>query len=567
MTATSTAVEPGAASRPAHRRGSRVGHNLALVLAAVLGLAGLVAWLYVASIHANVGDSDGATVALEAQAIMHGHLLLQGWTLSLDSFWTIDALIYVPAMAVAGERASLLYAGPAIIATLVIVVGILMARQDRRGAAAVAGGFTVVALLAFPTHTMASFFLRGPLHIGTALWALVAFWAIRRGRFGFGWVVAVVFVVAGLLGDLQMVAYGLVPLGLAGVVAMFRQRTWRGGIAQVSAAIASAVIAEVARKVAKALGGFTIAPANPVAPKHLLLTNAKHAITYSLDLIGARAVHVPPGSAPILGSPGVPEWLQDVHIVAAAVMLLAFLAALASLVRGVITGSARVSTADAPAAGGDQASDRWRLDDMLVIATFAPPAVYVWLALSTDPEYTRYLTAGVIFASILAGRVVAQYWPKLRSAWLTGGVAAVGVAAAMCFAASTGYTLAQGEPARPETQLVSWLAAHHLDNGVGDYWSASISTLESEGKVTIRPVVTGKQDTPRRYLKQSDEAWYSNQRFQFFVYNTALPWGSDNTASATKTWGTPQHTYSVGPYRVLVWPRPLTVNPNPPPTS
>jgi hypothetical protein len=566
VTATSTApAAPSAASGPAHRRRSRIGRQLALVSAAVLSVAALVVWLYASAVHANLGDSDGATVVLEAQAMIHGHLLLQGWALSLDSFWLVDAPVYVVAIAVAGTRESLLFAGPAIIATLVIVMGIVMAREDRRGAAAVAGGFTVVALLAFPTHTMASFFLRGPLHVGTALWALVAFWAIRRGRFGFGWIVAVVFVTAGMLGDFQMVAYGLVPLGLAGLVAMLRQRSWRGGIAQVSAAVASAVIDEVGRKVVKTLGGFTVGATNPLASRHAILTNAKHAITYSLDLIGARGVHVAPGSSPLLSDPGVPAWLQDVHIVAAAIMLLAFLAALASLIRGMITGTPQVSTAGV-AGASDKAKARWRLDDMLVIATFAPPVVYVGLALTSDPEYTRYLTAGVIFASILAGRVVAQYWPKLRSPWLTRGVAAAGVAATMCFAASTGYTLAQAEPARPDSQLVAWLETHHLHNGVGDYWSASISTVTSQGDVTIRPVVSDNDGTLRRYLKQSAESWYSKS-FQFFVYDTGLPWGSDNTVSATKTWGAPEHTYSVGPYRVLVWPRPLVLNPNPSPES
>jgi hypothetical protein len=146
-------------------------------------------------------------------------------------------------------------------------------------------------------------------------------------------------------------------------------------------------------------------------------------------------------------------------------------------------------------------------------------------------------------------------------------VAVVAVAGAMCFAAATGYTLARTEPGQPASQLVAFLAAHHLDNGVGDYWSASISTVESKGHVTIRPVVQGKKGELRRYTKQSAENWYSGQHFQFFVYNTAVPWGSDNSATAAATWGTPEHTYAVGTYRVLVWPRTLVLNPNPSPTS
>jgi hypothetical protein len=563
VTTTTSVVAETAASPTRHRSGA--GHKAALVLAAVLGVVGLIFWLYAASIHANQGDSDGASVVLEGQAIIHGHLLLHGWALSLDSFWTVDALVYAVLVAIAGLRPGLLYAGPALIATAVIIVGILMARENRRGAAAIAGGFAVVALLAFPTHSMASFFLRGPLHVTTALWALIAFWAIRRGRFGLGWAIAVLMLVMGVLGDLQMVAYGVAPLAAAGLVAMLRQRAWRGGIAQLSAAVAGGALGEIGQKVAKALGGFTIGAANPIASVHQMPENAKHVVTFGLDLIGARTVRLVPGGNPLLGTGGPPPWLQDAHILAAAVMLAAFLAALVSLLGGVITGGQRAAAGVVFAADPD--AERWRLNDMLLIATFAPPVAYVVLALTNDPEYTRYLTAAVIFASILTGRIVAQYWHKLSATWLARTVAAVAVAATMCFAAATGYTLDQPDPGQPAAQLVAWLGTHHLDEGVGDYWSASISTVESRGQVTIRPVVSGTKGTLRRYLKESDESWYAGQRFQFFVYNTVLPWGYDNTISATKTWGPPEHTYAVGTFRVLVWPKPLILKPNPPATS
>jgi len=379
----------------------------------------------------------------------------------------------------------------------------------------------------------------------------------------------VLMLVLGMLGDLQMVAYGVAPLAAAGLVAMARQRSWRAGVAQLSAAVVGGALGEIGQKVARSLGAFTIGAANPIASVHQMPQNAKHVLTFGLDLIGARTVRVRPGENPLLGAGGVPSWLEAVHILAAAVMLLAFVAALASLIRGAIRGAQRrrVKAPDSISVAADRDAERWRLDDMLLIATFAPPVAYVVLALTDDPEYTRYLTAAVVFAASLTGRVVAQYWLKMRWAWLARGVAAVGIAGTLCFAAATGYTFAQADPGQSASQLVAWLAAHHLDNGIGDYWSASISTLESRGAVTIRPVVSGTNGTLRRYLKESDESWYSDQRFQFFAYNTALPWGYDNTISATKTWGTPLHIYPVGTFRVLVWPKPLILNPNPSPTS
>lgn len=565
-----TQPEQGEAARP--RRSTA--RSIAVVGALGAGLVGLVVLLYACSIHAIPGDSDGATVVLQGQAYTEGHVLLHGWALSLDSFWAVDAVIYTILVAIAGVRPGLLYAGPAIIAAGVIVVGCLMAREGRRGGAAVAGCVTVIALLGLPTHTLAYFFLRGPLHIGTALWGLIAFAAIRRGRFGVGWVVSVLFLAGGMLGDLQAVAYAVIPVGIAGLVAMLRERNWRAGIAQVAAALTAVVVDEVVRKVRNALGGFTIGAANPIAGRHELLKNVKHVFTYGSEFFGIKNTLFMTG--------GVPSWLQHFHAVGAAVAAASVIGALVLLLRGLILGprasrSAGAATAEAsaPAETPDQRGTRrhqrspaplWRLDDMLLIATFGPAGAFVVLAVTPDPQYTRYLTASIVFASCLAGRMVARAWPHLGHGVWAKAVAGVGIAAVLLFGASVGYTLAQPDPGQPAGQLVSWLEAHHLDNGVSDYWSASVTTVQSHGRVTVRPVVTGSHGTLRRYTKQSASSWYQRP-FQFFVWDTQLPWGGDDTNRAIATWGTPLHINKVGPYWVLQWPYTLKVDPNPAPGS
>lgn len=528
---------------------------MALLAAAggLLGTAGLAVLLYACSIHAIPGDSDGATSVLEAQAMLHGHVLLHGWALSLDSFWGVDTVIYGIMILVGGLRPGLLYAGPAVIATGVIVTGVLMAREGRRGAAAVAGGVTVVALLGLPTHALAYFFLRGPLHIGSAWWSLIAFAGLRKGRFGVGWAVAVLFLAAGMLGDLQTVALGVVPLGLAGLVAMARQRSWRAGVAQLSAAVAAAVLGEIVKKIRGALGGFAIAHANPTATAHQALTNVKHVITYGSEFFGVRNT--------LFSTGGVPNWLQDMHVVAGVIAGACFLAALVLLVKGVIVGPRTA----AHAVGQNEASPQlWRLDDMLLIATFGPAAAFCVLAVTVDPQYTRYLTASVIFGSILAGRMVARVWPRLKSGVAAKVVASVGLALTLLLGAGVGYSLAKPVPGQAAGELAAWLEARHLDNGVADYWTGNLLTLQSHGRVTARPVVTGcHEGCIHRYPKQSAAQWYAGQQFQFFVWNTHIFWGGDDTVSATNTWGQPAHVYKVGPYWVLTWPAPIHVSPDP----
>lgn len=517
---------------------------LAVLAAAAVGLFLL---LYAASRHAFLPDSDGATVVLEGWAMLHGHLLLGHWAISLDSFWTVDALWYMGAVAVVGIEPALMHAVPAAIATAVVVLGVVMAVEGRRKVvAAVIGGVVVVAILALPSEAWANFFLRGPWHIGTALWCLVAFLALRRGRFGVGFAVAVVFMAAGMLGDLQMLALGVVPVLVAGLAAMGRTRSWRAGIVQVTAAVSAVVLWEVVRKAAKAIGTFSIAAANPTAGFHRVLSNVKHGLHEAVLLLGAGSSYY--------GLGGVPRGLSYVHLAAVLLIGLAGLAAIVSIVWGVLAGGGRVLGAEDEAA--------WRLDDMLVLGGLASFAAFILLATAPDPTYARYLAPGIIFATILAGREVARLADRPDWGLLGRLVAAAGLAVTCCFAAGVALDLEQPAPVSPSGALASFLEAHHLDRGVGAYWSASITTVASDGRVEVRPVFA-PHGRIVRWDRNSANYWY-DRPFEFLVFEPSAPWGGVSATTAVATFGQPRFVYTVdSTYEVLVWAKPIRVPPGP----
>ncbi len=505
----------------------------------VVGFAVVVAVLYAAAQHAFAGDSDGATVVLEGQAMGAGHVLLHGWSLSLDSFWSIDAVFYMLVGVITGLHAFALYLVPAAIAALVIVVGGALATDGRRSLSAAAAAATVVALLGLPSHTLSLFFLRGPLHVGTALWCLIAFAGLRSGRFGRGWLMAVVFLAAGILGDFQMVALGVVPVVIAGVVAMLRMRDWRAGMPGVTAGGAAVILAAVVREVADAVGTYSVGTSHPTASLSQMFTNVGHIGTWGAALLGV-------GNGPF-GRGNVPAALQDVHIVGLLVVVSGMATAGVALIRGAWRGqrSAAAST--------------WNLDDLLVLALVSDLVVFVDLTSTNDPDYTRYLTAAVIFGAVLGGRWVGRITARMatmpwrRCVW-AGGVAIVAV-----FAIALGINVSAPRPAPAFDQLGAFLQAHHLDQGVGDYWSASITTVATDGAVTVRPVITTPGGRVVRYDRQSLASWYAGRSFEFLVYDTARPWGGIQSATATATFGAPTHTYAVGSYRVLVWPHPVAM--------
>jgi hypothetical protein len=515
----------------------------------VLGaFVALVALFYFVSAHAVPGNSDGATVILEGQSMSTGHLTLNGWALSSDSFWMIDAVVYMFAVLAAGVHASLLNLGPALVGAAVVITGAGIVRADWRGAAGFAGMATVVALLALPAHALAFFFLQGAMHVGTTLLCLLAFVALRTGRFGWRWAVAVILFAAGAVSDLQTIALGVVPALLAGFVASQRCRDWRTGLPTSAAGAAGVVLAVVVREVAKAIGTFTLVSSAPRASASQMVDNVALAGNFVTKLFGLGPAAFETG--------GAPSFTDYAHGIA-----------LLLVVGGVILGV--VSLIGGMAAGRDIAFDHpasWRLDDLLVLAFCGDLVVFFVLTQGDIPSDARYLTAGVIFGSILAARLVARLTVRLLDSrqavarWATGLACVAATAIVGVLATGLVCNLTTTQPTRAYSQVGALLAAHGLHEGIGDYWSSSIVTVETNGGVCVRPVTLAADGRLVRYARESTSAWYLGQHFRFLVYNTLLPFGSVDETTAVATFGPAKRTYHVGSIEVLVWAHPFTVS-------
>ncbi len=510
-------------------------------VATIVAFSGLLLLFYARSEHFQAGTSDRATIILEGQAMADGHLLLQGWNLTFASYWTSDVPFYDAAIRLVGLRPGLLYAGPAVMAALVTTVGALVAREGRKGAAAFAGGIAVVALLAFATPSMTLFLVGRGFHVSTVLYALLAFAALRRGRFGLGWVLAVVLLAAGMLGDLLLVAYAVVPLVLAGLVAALRLRRWQSAVADVSAALSSVVVAALARWLAEARGAFTSHPALSIVPLGQMLRNLVHVPGYVSDLFGL--------TNGLRHNEGVLLVLREVHVVGALCVAACLLKASADLVNGV----RRERSGQPPPAG---AMTR-RLDDLLLITVLCSVVPFVALA-RADQSGVRYLTLTAVFASVLAGRLVARTWSRLPAGRPARSLAVFGVAVCLSLAAGTGYSLSSSKPRNEISSLVAYLKANNLRWGIGDYWAASITTVESSGAVIVRPVAAASGGALQQMTNLSSASWYIGQEWQFLVYGKPIVDNVDLDA-ALRTWGPPARIHVVGPYHILVWSHPVVL--------
>ena len=497
-------------------------------------LAVAFALLFDLSRHAVSENSDSATVALEGQAMLHGNVLLNHWTISLDSFWSIDALFNAVFSGVLGLRAALVNVVPAVIAVLVVALGALVAVLDSTRSRASCAVPVVATMLLLPGHALSFFFLQGPWHIGTALWCLIAFLGLHEGRFNLGWVVAIVFLAAGLLGDVQMLALGVVPVFVAGLAAVGRSRRLRPGLSLLVASPAAVLLALVIREIALSLGTFTFKEAHHTAHLARMEHNLGHLAAWTLALLG-----VTPGP---FGGPRVPVVVESAHAMLVVLVACAGLYALVLLARGLTSHGAPDAVHEA----------RSRMDDLLLFAAVGDLGVFELLTLSNNVLYARYLTAGVVFATVLTARMVARVAERSWSPRLLGPLGVVVGAIVVALCTNVVIELRGPLPTRPAVALEHYLVEHHLSHGVGDYWAASIVTLDSGGAVTIRPVVANLHHLIVPDGRQADGSWYRGQRFQFLVFQT-LPYGRVDVATVTRTFGMPVHVQRVGQYFVATW--------------
>lgn len=520
--------------------------RLALLAGGLVLLGALTALFVAVGHHVVPMNSDNATLVLEGQSMRSGDISLSGWALALDSFWTTEAPVYALGLWLGIGSATMLYLGPAIVASLAVGVAAWIARGSGSLPQRIVGPVLVLALLALPAPGLSFYLLQGGWHVGTALLVLIAFGGLgTRSRWGA--VLAGVALTLALLGDLQTLAFGVAPIFLCALLAVVRER--RVGETAVRLAVvgvAAPLLALGLHHLAEALGSYAVLNANPTPNLSHELANVARIPAREAGLAGAVAL-------PVHTATGGPTLARVLHGVGFGLVMLSVAVALIGLSVGLLRGSREARPP----------SDWWAtvtLDDLLLAALCGDLADFIVLSGTGNGNYARYLTASVLFAAALAGRALSRVTRRLSGSELLRLVAVVGLFSAAsigAFAESFSLPAAAEEP----LPLGSFLTAHHLTSGVGDYWSSSIVTVETNGAVGVRPVITAPSGHLVRYGRSSTSAWYAGAHFDFVVFDTAHPWRGVDAATTLATFGRPNAVDSVGSYRIFVYRSSFTVSP------
>ena len=311
-------------------------------------------------------------------------------------------VFYAVAVRFFGVRGDLIFLVPAVIAAMVILVAGTMAMDRRITLAAGAGALATISVLALPSRGLRRLLRRGSVPRRTALWCLVAFALLARNRLDWCWFLAVVLLAAGLLGDFQMVVLGEAPILATALVAAWCARKWRVGLPLFAAALASAALAYVVRRIAVAVGTFSIAPANPFASGSQLVHNLLHIPRFLEALFGITGA---------FGRSGIPAAFE-VFNVARAVLVLGGPLVVFVMICGRLWRARKAPTNPT----------RSELVSALVCFAFIASLItFVIFPIITTAAYARYLNGAMIFGALLGGRVITI------AASATGEVRALGL--------------------------------------------------------------------------------------------------------------------------------------------
>ena len=533
MGAHQRAAATGVADQPAADTGRPAGQPGWLTQArpawigAYLG-AGIVLFLCYLRVSGTQGiSSDGGSNALEAWDMLHGNLLLHGWTVTDVSFYTTELPEYMILELIRGVSPALVHTAAAFTYTVLVLLAGLVAKGRATGREGVVRALIGSGIMLAPQlGTPAFILLLVPDHVGTGIAMLLIFLVLDRAprRWYFPPVIAVMLTWA-LVADRLVIAAALVPLLLVCAVRVYRAVVILGRplaaqwleVSLFAGGVLALGVALLIGRLLVRLGGFTLLGLSTHLAKVSALPNAFRLTGQGvLALYGADFIDMPFGPRMVIAL---------LHL---AGVILAGWAVCRALRRF------------------------FRCHDLLVQVLVTGIAVNLAVFAFSNLPYSlwdaRNMSPVLAFGAVLAGRMLAADLIRLRL------LPALAVMLA-CYTAFLGFDTVQPQVSAHDQSLADWLVAHGFKYGLSTYFESNITTLDSGGRVHLVGVSWGAdKSVPRNY--QSEVSWYDpTLHYANFIVNT----GADKPKALIppgdwlKAFGPPAKTYHDGPYTILVW--------------
>jgi hypothetical protein len=489
------------------------------------GIAFFLCYLHIS--YTQAVSSDGASNALQAWDILHGNVLMRGWTVSDVSFYTTELPEYVLVEVFRGLGPADVHVSAALTYTLLVLLAGLLAKGRATGRAALLRVLIASGIMVAPEIGPGAFILLlSPDHTGTGV-PLLAIWLLveHAPRRPYTPVLVGLALTWATIGDTLVALMAALPIVVmcsirvrqsTGQHALARER--RHNMALAIAAGGSVPVAMLAVKAVSALGGYTVLPLRLgfMSPGSWWL-NLRLTAEGILGLYGADFTNHPLG----------------LYVLVAAVHFIG----LGLAAWGLLRGTRRIKA-------GENI-----IDGALSLAVVINLLAFMCSNLPHTQWDTREIAVTLPYGAVLAGRLLPGTLGKralrpMLTAW------------AACYLFALFFALSYHPRLANDQDLANWLSQHHMACGLGSYADGNTTTLDSGGRVQLRaPTWTSHGVYPGAY--ESKNAWFSPATCDAtFVVSTKKYGGSFYVppATAINAFGKPQATYRYAAYTIMVWP-------------
>ena len=421
--------------------------------------------------------------------MLHGNLLLHGWYLTDVSFYTTEEPQYALLEIFFGVHANTAHIAAAMTYTLAVLLSVLVARGGFTSRAALIRLLITAGILLAPQLGIGvSALLLAVGHIGTAVPVLLIWLLLDRAPQR--WWVPVLTALglagvshrrpAGARGRGGAAGPGLRPAGArgrgpasAGLSRGVAARRYE--LSLIGAAAAAAGLAWVAERVLRTLGGYILHPIRFTFASRYSLWVTLHVLWAVPRIYGAD----------YRGLAGGPYYTALLHMVSLALVGLALLLVAWRFFAGATL-----------------------VDQVLAVAIVLNIALFVTTGAGSQGAHEIAVVAP--FGAALAARMLAGQASRTRAqnvlARRTRAVAyGAGLAVLLGYLGGLAHEVVRPAVPPDDSQVASWLEAHHLRYGLSGYWQSSIVTVDTDGQVKVRAVV---KNTTAPYLWLAKPSWY-----------------------------------------------------------
>lgn len=490
-------------------------------------LSAFFIYLYIKySFHVSL-NSDVVQGALEVSSILHGNILLHGWTLSPDNFLLSDLPLYLFLGIFIKNKVLLSHVAPIIIYLGLICVSLLISlRNVSHRKIALLSTFAVIGML--PLFTFVSF-LVGFVHIGSileglcSLYLFINFIDYKKTKYLL-W--SGVLLLSALFSDPFIIWILLIPLIIFLIIKIKESIKNRGFLSIYTSTLifilSIFVLSEILRYVIPRIAGFSIQKlAYQFATLPEVIAHITTIINNLLYVFGAN----------FLGQLLFSHQAFEAILHFSVLCLILFFAYMTLK-------------------GGSKKMDS--INYILSMGICLDMVAFIFSNIAAnDTSSSRYLFPIIIFGAIILGRSIGNI------KHIKGYVYIVALIVFLIFSAvffRDSYLNQSDYLSLSNVKVAKFLVDHNLKYGYGYYWNSSIVTVDSNSKVKVRAIVpNGDHFVP--YFWISSSAWYFHHYANFIVYDED---SSIFGQIATQAFGKPINVYHLGEDTILVWNKDIT---------